>query len=426
MKKISIYHFNTNLQGGAAIAAQRLFNSLEMYEDLNTRFYNNDHSGNKGYFHFYDIVYPSFYEQAVNKTFFSGDTKHKILKEFSKYLEGRPGGLEPFDAPFKYKTVIPKPLPDIIHLHWISGFIDYPSFFKSIPSHIPIVWTLHDMNPFTGGCHYSNNCTKYKTTCETCPQLGPYARFDLAKYCFEKKMDAFSKRNLHIVADSEWLKEEAGKSAIFKEAKSIQCIHYGLDSSVFVPRDKVSCRHVLGLENGTDDFVLCFGAEYVDNKRKGLKELAAALNILKSQGLKITCLVFGNGNFESFDEFKMIKFGQVNVLNYLNIIYNAADLFIIPSLEEAFGQTCLEAMSCGVPVVGFNTGGIPDMIIDHETGLLAETGNITDLAEKIKLLLGDNELRKKMSSNCRKKVLSEFTLNIQAANYYELYKRILS
>jgi len=146
MKKISIYHFNTNLQGGAAIAAQRLFNSLEMYEDLNTRFYNNDHSGNKGYFHFYDIVYPSFYEQAVNKTFFSGDTKHKILKEFSKYLEGRPGGLEPFDAPFKYKTVIPKPLPDIIHLHWISGFIDYPSFFKSIPSHIPIVWTLHDMN----------------------------------------------------------------------------------------------------------------------------------------------------------------------------------------------------------------------------------------------------------------------------------------
>jgi len=182
----------------------------------------------------------------------------------------------------------------------------------------------------------------------------------------------------------------------------------------------------LGLENGTDDFVLCFGAEYVDNKRKGLKELAAALNILKSQGLKITCLVFGNGNFESFDEFKMIKFGQVNVLNYLNIIYNAADLFIIPSLEEAFGQTCLEAMSCGVPVVGFNTGGIPDMIIDHETGLLAETGNITDLAEKIKLLLGDNELRKKMSSNCRKKVLSEFTLNIQAANYYELYKRILS
>jgi glycosyltransferase involved in cell wall biosynthesis len=426
MRKLRVYHFNSYLYGGAAIAAQRLFNSLEVYDDLDTRFYSKQSTDSSRYFRYQDLAYPSFLRRAMNKVSLLSTRESQILKMFPKLLQGRPEGLEKFDAPFQYQTVIPDPLPDIIHLHWVSDFIDYPSFFKSIPAHIPVVWTLHDMNPFTGGCHYTNGCEKYKTVCETCPQLGLNAKFDLAKYCFETKQDAFRRNNLHIVADSEWLKKEAIQSTLFKDARSFQCIHYGLDGSVFAPRDKESCRHALGIEIGSEEFVLCFGADYVDTKRKGVVELTAALHILKMQGLKITCLVFGSGNFENIDGVRIIKLGQVGSMNYLNIIYNAADLFVMPSLEEAFGQTCLEAMSCGVPVVGFNTGGIPDMIADHETGLLAKTGDANDLAEKIKLLLNNKELRTKMSVKCREKVLSEFTLDIQAAKYYKLYNTILN
>ena len=288
---------------------------------------------------------------------------------------GRPEGLELFSVSFlDYRTPPPLPLPDIIHLHWIGSFLDYPSFFQQIPLEIPIVWTLHDMHPFTGGCHYSNGCLKFETVCESCPQLGSYSRFDLAKYNFSVKERTFHGRKMHIVADSEWLKSQATKSSLFKSAASISCIHYGLDHLTYFPKDKKSCRNVLGIDSSQTDFFLCFGANDVTTKRKGMNELIRAIELLGERGIKVTCLVFGLGKFQSHKNIRFIEFGNVTSEQMLSIIYNAADIFVMPSLEEAFGQTCLESMSCGIPVVAFDTGGIPDMIKNYETGLLAKKG----------------------------------------------------
>jgi glycosyltransferase involved in cell wall biosynthesis len=162
------------------------------------------------------------------------------------------------------------------------------------------------------------------------------------------------------------------------------------------------------------------------NKRKGIDELIKAVEILKGRGITITCLVFGHGNFEQNENIRFVQFGNIASEEMLSAIYNAADVFVMPSLEEAFGQTCLEAMSCGVPVVAFDTGGIPDMIVNQETGLLAEKGNHEDLANQILVLFQNVELRKKISANSRRKVVESFNLKLQASKYYDLYRKVLN
>lgn len=427
MNKISVYHINQYLNGGAAIAAKRLFNSLLPYEDLELKFYSENIVDENGYHQYSSAHKASLFKRIQNKLPFFKSKNYKIHKELDRYMDGRPAGLDVFSVSFlDYITPPPLPLPDIIHLHWIGSFLDYPSFFKQIPFDIPIVWTLHDMHPFTGGCHYSNDCLKFESVCESCPQLGSYSRNDLANYNFGIKEKVFAARKMHIVADSEWLKAQAEKSHLFRNAKSINCIHYGLDHHIYSPKDKIYCRNSLGISPSQSEFYVCFGANDVTTKRKGMNELIRALAFLNDRDINITCLVFGYGKFESNKNIRFIEFGNVVSEEMLSMIYNAADIFVMPSLEEAFGQTCLEAMSCALPVVAFNTGGIPDMIKDYETGLLANKGDYRDLAEKISLLLSNQELREKISHMSRQKVIDCFNLHNQASKYHDLYQRILN
>jgi glycosyltransferase involved in cell wall biosynthesis len=345
------------------------------------------------------------------------------LRREKKHVASRPAGSDLFSgAELHYPTPYrPAKTPaNVIHLHWVAQFLDYPSFFASLPDQQPIVWTLHDMNPLTGGCHYTWGCDKYQSECSRCPQLAHAGADDLSFETFATKRTALAGKNIHVAADSHWLESEARKSAVFRCAKSFCTIHYGLDMETYRPLDKAACRRELGIE--PDHFVVCFGADAVDIPRKGMKELLAALSLLNDKA-RILCLVFGSGVTPPAG-LEIKSLGYVPSGSEQVRLYSAADIFVIPSLQEAFGQTSLEAMACGTPVVGFNTGGIPDTVRDGETGLLAQPGSVEDLADKIQWMLDHPAERLAMGARARAFVAAHFTLRQQAEKYRELYATI--
>ncbi|MFH1645682.1 MAG: glycosyltransferase family 4 protein, partial [Candidatus Omnitrophota bacterium] len=316
---------------------------------------------------------------------------------------------------------------DIIHLHWIATMVNYTEFFRNMENK-PAVWTLHDMNPFTGGCHYAVDCTKYEIGCNSCPQLSSKDPNDLSRRIFKRKEKAYKGRNIHIVTPSKWLAGCAKRSLLFKNFK-IDVISHGVSTSVFTKRDKQYSRNLLNLP--TNKTLILFGADY-KAERKGFKYLMEALKLLKERidTSNIALVTFGPKQdiryFSKNTGFTVYQLGRIDNEALLSALYSSCDMFIIPSLEEAFGQTCLESMACGTPAIGFNTGGIPDMIIPHKTGLLVELKNIKDLTDKIEYMLTYPKERQEMGENARKLVEQECTLQIQAKRYLKLYEKMLS
>ena len=414
-----ILHLSTlDNSGGAARAAFRLHKGLTQLAVDSQMFVRNKYSSDESV-----IVYK--YPKGFDKIFYKY-RRSQIEAAFNKYQRSRPLNQELFSddrsalQPGFFKQ---SPEADIYHLHWISGFVDLPSFFKAVNK--PLVWTLHDMFPFTGGCHYSNGCEKYETHCNRCPQLGSSSEKDLSYSIWARKSKAFSGFNKRIIirADSHWLANEARKSSLFKDL-DIDTIHYGIETEEFIPRDKFACRKALNIPDNSR--VIVFGAPGIDNPRKGFNQLLEALLKLRNIYSNLFLLSFGSGTLPANIGIPNLHLENVENNHLLSLIYNCADVFVIPSLQEAFGQTALEAMSCGVPVAGFNTGGIPDMIENGITGYLAETGNTEDLTDAINQLLKmDNNEYQKMADKCREKVLTGFTLSHQAEKYIEVYQNLL-
>lgn len=414
-KALKVSHFNTLLTGGAAIAARRLHDSLcNRRVDSIFYYYRGTSSHN------------TYLKAPFNsKTGLITKLKRKYVSlQHRQCLKGRPDWLERFSFP---QTFLDSNIcglahqPTIMHLHWIANFIDYPSFFNSIPDDIPIVWTLHDMNAFTGGCHYAWTCENFKKACGNCFQIGKMSVNDISHNILALKKRLYRGKNLHIVADSYWLEREARASSAFCSAKSFQTIHYGLDTTQFLPKNKKLCREVLRID--PDSNVLVFGASSINNSRKGLRTLLASLKHIHAR--KLVLLTFGRGRIDDAPDGVSIKsLGNINSSDQLAIVYSAADIFLIPSLYEAFGQTALEAMACGTPVVGFETGGIPDIVSPGETGLLAKCADSYDLARNIQYLLDHPDLMNVMGKKARLLVESKFTLEIQARQYLDLYDKL--
>lgn len=416
---MKILHLSTSdSDGGAARATYRLHSGLKQQGIESRMFVRDKNIDNE------DIVrykYPNGLRKAKYKY-----RKFLIENDFKRYRTTRPGGFEVFsDDRSPLTTGFPSQLPnaDIYNMHWISGFVDLPTFFKSNDK--PVLWTLHDMFAFTGGCHYNSGCENYLHHCQNCPQLGSGIKKDLSYQSWERKHKIISefKNKIIIRADSLWLANEARNSRLFN-GLDIDTIHYGIETDEFLPKDKAACRLALNITQGKR--VIVFGAPGIDNPRKGFKQLTEALHMVGEAYPDIFLLSFGAGEMSVSVDYPGLHLGQVSSNHLLSLIYNCADVFVIPSMQEAFGQTALEAMSCSIPVAGFNTGGIPDMIEDGVTGYLAETGKINDLANAIKGILKlDQQEYMKMATNCRKKVLAGFTISHQAAKYVSVYQKLL-
>ena len=280
------------------------------------------------------------------------------------------------------------------------------------------------MEPLTGGCHYDGGCGRYRARCGACPVLGSNREKDLSRTVWHEKtkvLAALPHQRLRMVADSQWMNRCARESSLFGRFK-VQTIHYGLDTTVFAPRDRSAARAVFGVPDNA--FVLLFAAEGVANPRKGFQVLAEALSLVATECPNLYLLSLGTGSTPQLPAGMRLLHRHLGAFSddrLLASFYSAGDLFVIPSLQEAFGQTALEAMACGSPVVGFDTGGIPDMITGGHTGLLARAGDAKDLAAQIRWIAEHLEERAAMGRAARAFVQEDFSLLTQARHYHELY-----
>ncbi len=316
---------------------------------------------------------------------------------------------------------------DIIHLHWINfGFLSINSLKKLAALNKPIVWTLHDMWAFTGGCHYAGDCQNYKSSCSNCYNfLKNPASDDLSNSVWKAKNDLFINGNFTIVACSEWLAQKAKESSLLK-GKKIFSIPNPIDIERFRPIDKLEAKRFLELD-AQKKYILFASANIGDN-RKGFEYLKNALNILFQTNEipdNTELLIFGKSNETEIQNipYKVNFLGQINDESEISKVYSAATVFVIPSLEDNLPNTIAEAMACGTPVVGFKTGGIPEMIDHKINGYLADYKSSEDLAFGISYILLNKE-SDNLSKNARKKAVDNYAEKIVANKYLELYESL--
>ena len=280
---------------------------------------------------------------------------------------------------------------DFIYIHWaLKGFLNFNAIDQLAKLNKPIIFIMHDMWAITGGCHHSFTCEKYTTKCHNCQFFPGTHERDLSTKEFEKKLKLYTKyNNFYFVSPSKWLYECSKKSLLTKD-KPLFYIPNILDHTVFKPFEKKTAKQILNIN--PDETVIAFGAVSIDSPYKGWTYLQKALEILPKDE-NVFVLIFGSGyNKEIADKipFKTRFIGYIEDEYSLTIIYNAANVFIAPSIAETFGYVIMEALCCGTPVVAFNTGGIPDLIRHQENGYLAKYRDAEDLAEGIKFCLQSN------------------------------------
>jgi glycosyltransferase involved in cell wall biosynthesis len=314
---------------------------------------------------------------------------------------------------------------DIINLHWIARFVDYQTFFSAVPSHVPLFWRLSDMNPLTGGCHFDDGCGKHSVGCGACPQLGSTDTNDLSRQIWRRKQEVFKglrPDRLHFIAPSRWMAELVSGSPVFGRFR-VTVIPNGVETDVFAPRDQQVARDVLGIPQSAS--VILFVSDGLHNRRKGYALLARALSQLDSCP-DAFLLSVGRGSIELETQIPHCHVGQIENRRLLSLVYSAADVCVVPSLQDNQPNTVLEAMACGTPVVGFNVGGIPDMIRPGITGALTPAGDGKALRNAIVDLLSQPEKRAFMSASCRDLVMREYPLEVQIRRYLELYESSLA
>ena len=306
---------------------------------------------------------------------------------------------------------------DLIHLHWINAGLVNMKHLARVKK--PIVWTLRDMWPMTGGCHYSGDCENFKASCGNCWQLGKSGTHDLSRWVLKRKI-RFVPRKTVIVGISRWLAQQARDSTIFRDF-DVRVIQNNINLDQFFPVDKQTARSLLGLSTGKK--IILAGAQDLRSRFKGFDKFLAAVEMLPKKDYLLA--FFGNLDERPIKQlgFEYKSYGLLHDFISMRLIYSAADVFVAPSITEAFGKTIAEAMACGTPAVSFDATG-PKDIIDHEqNGYLARPFDASDLARGISWVLQSDD--RLISDNARKKVATMFDSRVVAARYKELYEELV-
>ena len=449
-------------QGGAAIAASRLNKALNN-NGLTSNVLVQDKKGD-------DVTTQSiantWFQKKMAFARFALDRLQFIFYEKSKDVRfsfsQATVGVDVSSHPFIQQS-------DVIHLHWINfGFLSLNSLNNLIKTNKPIVWTLHDMWAFTGGCHYSGDCENYLNACGNCvPFLKNPSDTDLSNQVWQRKAAIFKKSNFTVVACSEWLAQKARKSSLL-QGKTIISIPNPIDTKVFQPINKTIARKHFGLS--PDKKYILFAAAKVGDVRKGFAYFTEALSMLdardsmldfrnstfgfdekltsnikyrtpniepqisnpKHRTPNIELLIFGQAQVADFDglPFRVNLLGQLSDIDSIVMAYSAASVFVIPSLEDNLPNTIMESMACGTPVVGFEVGGIPEMI-DHKTSGMSPTGYLAqyksseDLAKGIQYVLEEADYQA-LCENSRKKVVENYSEEVVSEKYKKVYQSLNS
>jgi len=413
-----ILHLSTfHLEGGAGVAATRLHRALLRSGEDSCMLVPEIHNPEKAITPLADTKWKSrmaFARFVAERLYFYPYEKDKSVRfAFSPAV----AGTDISNHPLVKKA-------DIIHLHWINfGFLSINSLEKLFALGKPIVWTLHDMWAFTGGCHYSRGCEKFLTHCHYCPYLSKPDLYDISFSQFEQKVAIYKMTRMAMVSPSKWLSDLTKKADLTKNIQALS-ISNCLDTEVFKPKYKPEIRKALNLP--TDKKLILFAGANTQDPRKGFNYFKEAIEISNASSGNIEVLIFGKSNPGSFDAFPVPVhyLGKITETDQMVAVYNGADMIVVPSLEDNLPNTIMEAMACGTPAVGFATGGIPEMIDHKLNGYIADLKSASSLAEGIEWVLNNNT-DDKLSENARQKVMDNYSENVVTAQYNKLYELML-
>lgn len=311
---------------------------------------------------------------------------------------------------------------DVAHLHWTASF-QTPADVRALLDAKPVVWTLHDLEPLTGGCHFPAGCARYAGDCTDCPQL-VRDPFRVTATALGDKKTLWAAGRPTFVAPSRYMAGCARRSAVAQHAEaSIVHIPYGIDVEAFRPRSKAAARRALGVPvDGV--YVLC-GSNYNAEKRKGLGLLNRILAAAKPPS-QLTLLTVGEPKLDlhDLDGTDVIQLGRVSV-HVMPTVYAAADLFLHPAVEDNFPCMLLESLSCGTPAIAFDIGGVADLVQDEVSGRLVDAGDELAMAAALSSLAGDPQRLQRMSEGARAHVEEHFSDVLIARKHAELYDDVL-
>ncbi len=409
--KILIVNTSEN-EGGAAKAANRLYTSL-LNENIDVDYFVDSKTSDN-----YKVLALTSKLDKIKRIFRQQYDQIKV-----KLYKNRTGMIfSPNNTVLTSKLIdkINEINPDIVHLHWVNGgMINIKDLIKI---NKPIVWTMHDSWLFTGGCHLPYDCENYISKCGRCPVLGSSKENDLSSKIFSMKKSIFPKLKLNVVTPSNWLGNNCKKSMLLKD-KNINVIPNPINTNIYKPISKNIARELLGLPN--DKTIILFGASSATSDvNKGFKQLNEAIDKLNLENILL--LVMGGSEPRENNIFKYpVKYlGQLNDDVTIKLVYNSANVSVVPSLSENLSNTIIESLACGTLVVGFDIGGNSDMIEHKKTGYLAKPFESEDLAHGIEWVLNSSNYDE-LCVNAREKVLKEFDSVVVAKRYMKLYEEMI-
>ena len=310
---------------------------------------------------------------------------------------------------------------DVIHLHWINqGMLSLKGIQKILQSGKPVVWTMHDIWPATALCHVTLGCQQFTTQCTHCRLLpGGGSSNDFSTAVWQRKHRMLADGNIYFVACSHWLASEAKRSALL-EGQKVTSIPNPIDTRIYKRGKKNEARQRLGLP--LDKKLILFASQRVTNANKGMDYLIEACQQLKLDDAAVVILGGHAEEVVSQLSLEAYPLGYVNEEQRIVDVYNAADVFVLPSLSENLPNTIMEAMACGVPCVGFKVGGIPEEIDHRRNGYVADYRNSEDLARGIRWILAEADYEE-LSKNAVHKVLQNYSQQSVALKYLDVYQQ---
>jgi len=399
-EELKILHVATHDTGGAANSMKRLHQPL-LNGGINSKIlclHRNDkntiqihayHDSITGFKRVRSSIQYRLYERA----------KRNLIKKHQLPVQD-------FSFPFSPFNILQNSLykwADIVHFHWVGNFLDFRTFFQTNKK--PVVFTLHDENLLLGGFHYQFDKERSNQEAQ---------KYDDA-IREEKARVMKSAEKIFLVSPSKWL-FGLSKATFNNQTFRHQIIPYGIDEKQFSPIGKNISKTKLGIPH--NKFVVLFMADSTKIPRKGYRFLEQLANA------EMNGVVFLAVGREVPKNKKIISLGYLDDSKDLLTAYSAADVFFLPSLADNLPNTVLESLSCSTPVIGFRTGGIPDMIANEENGFIIENENIGSIPGIIEILKSDESKLTRLSQNARKSVLNEFSARKQSESYTSLYQRI--
>ena len=315
----------------------------------------------------------------------------------------------------------PASVPDVVHLHWIAS--DFLPFWKLRRFSVPLIWTLHDMWAFTGGCHYTGDCIGYQDCCGSCPQLNSRRPRDLSRLLLRAKKYAFRELPLVVICPTAWLADRARESFIFRDVE-VRVIPNGVDVDVFRPVEQTLARDLLRLPL-TPKYVLMAAIKGLEDPRKGGRLLLEAMRSIRQKypAQDVRLLVIGS-KFSNQPERAGIDVhfaGHLHDDELIALYYSAADVIAIPSISEVLPNVAIESMACGRPCVTFAIGGMAEVVASGETGVVAKAFSVDAFAAGLTECIMDRPTWLQMGSKARAKALRDYDICQVTQQYLNVY-----